>query len=129
MYRYSSLSAILFATILSSTNGIASDLSMFGKVVFDRKCSGCHEVGPGATNGIGPSLNDLFGRKAGTAPNFKFYSNANLKADFIWADVSFKKFIRDPKSMIAATKQLFNGLKDQKEIDGVAEYLKEFSRP
>lgn len=105
----------------------AQNMSDAGKIVFERKCSGCHEIGPDAVNGVGPSLNNLFGRKAGTAPGFKYYSESNASAKFIWTEENFKKFIENPKSMIAATKQLFNGLKDKNDIEALTEYLKKYS--
>ena len=36
-----------------------------GKKVFN-KCAPCHSIGPGAKNKVGPELNGILGRKAGT---------------------------------------------------------------
>ena len=41
-------------------------------------CLACHTIGPGAQNKIGPELNGLDDRKAGTVPSFD-YSDANMK--------------------------------------------------
>src|SRR3954467_2683921 len=46
-----------------------------GKTVF-MKCMICHKVGPGAMNGVGPQLNGVVGRKAGTVADY-MYSDAN----------------------------------------------------
>ena len=40
-----------------------------GKDVF-KVCRACHQVGPGARNGIGPTLNGIVGSKAGTVAGF-----------------------------------------------------------
>ena len=45
------------------------------KSVFN-KCRACHQIGPGAKNMVGPVLNGLIGRKAGTIEGFN-YSEAN----------------------------------------------------
>jgi len=37
-----------------------------GKNVFGQQCSAGHELGPGAKNNVGPDLNGVIGRKAGT---------------------------------------------------------------
>ena len=37
-----------------------------------KKCKTCHAVGPEAKNKVGPQQNNLFGRVAGTAENYKY---------------------------------------------------------
>ncbi len=49
-----------------------------GATVF-KKCATCH-VADTDTNKVGPSLNKLFGRKAGTHPNFAY--SAGMKAAY-----------------------------------------------
>ena len=50
-----------------------------GEKVF-KKCSACHAVGDKAKHKIGPHLNGLFGRIAGTAEGFRKYSKDMQKA-------------------------------------------------
>ena len=38
-----------------------------------KKCLVCHAIGPGAKNKIGPELNGLDGRKAGTVPDYSVH--------------------------------------------------------
>ena len=40
-------------------------------------CRACHQIGPGAKNAVGPDLNGVVGRKAGTEPGFDY--SAGLK--------------------------------------------------
>jgi hypothetical protein len=47
-----------------------------GEQVFRRLCSPCHEIGPDAKIKLGPPLNAIDGRKAGTFEDFN-YSPAN----------------------------------------------------
>ena len=35
-------------------------------------CRACHQIGPGAKIGVGPVLNGIVGRKAGTYPGYKY---------------------------------------------------------
>ena len=59
-----------------------------GSNVF-KQCQPCHAIGPGAQNKIGPELNGLDGRKAGTVANFN-YSEANKNSGVVWNEQTFK---------------------------------------
>jgi len=59
------------------------------------KCLPCHAVGPGAENKVGPELNGLDGRPAGTAVSFN-YSDANKNSGIVWNEATFKDYIRNP---------------------------------
>jgi cytochrome c len=95
-----------------------------GKVAFN-KCRACHQVGEGAKNLVGPVLNGLFGRKAGTIEGFN-YSDANKKSGIVWDEETFREYIKDPRAKIPGTKMVFAGLKDPKEIEDLLAYLKQF---
>ncbi len=89
------------------------------------KCRACHQVGETAKNGIGPQLNGLFGRKAGTVPGYG-YSAANKDSDLVWQPPVFAEYIRDPKAKMPGTKMVFAGLKSDKEIADLTAYLQQF---
>src|SRR5215207_7446503 len=75
-------SALIAATLaLSSIAAQAQDLAA-GEQSF-KKCLPCHSVGEGAANKVGPQLNALDGRKAGTAPGYS-YSDANKNSGLVW---------------------------------------------
>ena len=82
------------ALIAASTGtGLAQDVEK-GQNAF-KKCLPCHSIGPGAKNKIGPELNGLDGRKAGTVPDFN-YSDANKNSGIVWNEANFKEYIKDP---------------------------------
>ena len=81
--------------------------------------------GEGAKNAVGPVLNGLFGRKAGSIEGFS-YSPANKNSGITWDEATFREYIRDPKAKIPGTKMIFPGLKDPKQIDDIVAYLKQF---
>ena len=68
MLNKSILTAVLIAAV--SVPAMAQDAQK-GKTVFN-VCLACHTIGPGAQNKIGPELNGLDGRKAGTVSNFDY---------------------------------------------------------
>jgi len=89
------------------------------------KCLPCHAVGPGAENKVGPELNGLDGRHAGTGANFN-YSDANKNSGLVWNEATFKDYIRSPQAKIPGTKMTFAGITNPQEIEDLWAYLKQF---
>jgi len=103
---------------------VAQDLEN-GKAVWN-KCRACHQVGEGAKNLVGPVLNGLFGRKAGTIEGFN-YSDANKSSGITWDEATFREYIKNPKAKIPNTKMVFVGLSDEKDIEDLLTFLKQFA--
>ena len=93
-----------------------------GKMVF-HKCQACHQAGPGAKNAVGPVLNGIVGRKAGTFADFT-YSDALKNSGVTWDEASIDKWLQGPSKMIPGTKMIFAGVKDDTDRANVIEYLK-----
>ena len=100
-----------------------------GEKVF-RKCAACHSVGEGAHSRVGPLLNDLFGRTAGTVDGFK-YSAAMVAAGdngIVWDEQTLTQFLVKPRDYVKGSKMAFAGLKKSADIANVIEYLKTFDK-
>lgn len=95
-----------------------------GEAVF-KKCSPCHAVGRGARNKVGPMLNGLPGRTAGTVPGYS-YSKANRESGIFWSEATFKEYIRDPRAAIKGTKMVFAGIKNEEDIANLWAFLSQF---
>lgn len=116
------VSALAFCACTLSA-GADSRLSP-GQIVFIKECAKCHQVGPNAQNRIGPVLNSIFGRQAGTVEGFRNYSEAMRRSGVVWTPEHFREFVKDPKTMIAGTTQIYSGLKDEEAITQLTEFLK-----
>lgn len=100
-----------------------------GEKVF-KKCSACHQVGDGATNRVGPVLNGVMGRAAGSAEGFK-YSDAlqTMAADgLVWTDETLQEFLANPRGFMKGTKMSFAGLKKDEDLAAISAYLSSFSQ-
>ena len=64
-----------------------------GNKQFRESCIGCHSV---ACNRLGPKLEGLFGRKAGSVADFKGYSAELQASGIVWTDETLDTFLRDP---------------------------------
>ncbi|MEZ5810354.1 MAG: c-type cytochrome [Rhizobiaceae bacterium] len=128
MSRFRSL-AWLAAVALSwpVSSASAQDVDAGAKVF--KKCKVCHAVGDGATNRVGPFLNDVFGRTAGTVEGYR-YSRAMIAAGvdgLVWNDETIGALVTKPRDFLKGTKMTFAGLtKEEDRVDLIA-YLKTFS--
>jgi cytochrome c len=124
--------AIAFFAVVSVatfiTNQSQAQDAAAGEKVFT-KCKVCH-IADKDQNKIGPSLNGVIGRTAGTHPGFS-YSQAMVaagKSGVKWDEATLTTYLRDPKATVKGTKMAFPGLKKDEDIASVIAYLKQFSK-
>lgn len=99
-----------------------------GEKIF-QKCHICHDVGPTAKIKVGPILNDVIGRKAGTLAGFQ-YSPAMKEAGekgLAWSEESIDKYLTNPREFVPKNKMAFVGLPKPEDRADVIAYLKTFS--
>lgn len=115
--------------IVCSTPGLAAEgNAKDGEEVF-KKCRACHEIGPDAKNKLGPLLNGILGRKAGSIDGFQ-YSPANKKAGdegWVWTVENLLKYLLNPREAMPGNRMAFAGLADDQDRLDVVAYLKTFS--
>jgi cytochrome c len=105
----------------------APELVAAGEAAF-RQCSTCHQVGEDAENRVGPHLNGVIGRTAGTVEGFR-YSNAMADAGeegLVWTAETLDAFLSDPRNYIKGTKMSFRGYRDESDVAAVTAYLRTF---
>jgi len=127
---FCALAAIAASTLFASGKPTAAqgDLVAAGEKVF-MKCERCHPVGPTTKfKKSGPSLNDLFGRKPGSLPDYKKYSDALVAfgQDKVWDEATLTTFLHDPQGVVKGTHMSFFGLQTDEEIKAVLAYLATF---
>ncbi len=110
--------------MLSALPALAGDPKA-GAQVF-KKCQACHAVGEDAKNKVGPELNGLFGRPAGSIPDYN-YSDPMKNSGIVWSQETLAEYIANPKAMVPGTAMAFVGLKRPKEIEDIIAFLDQFN--
>ncbi len=121
------LSIALLATMVASPALASGDVEA-GKKVF-KKCLACHTVDNSTKKTSGPSLDNVFGRTAGTLEGFK-YSKAMVAAGaegLVWTEETMAQWLTKPKDLVSKSKMAFAGLKKEGDIENVEAYLLTFS--
>lgn len=98
-----------------------------GQRVFNTQCRSCHTLEKGGSQALGPNLNGLFGRKAGTMEGYQ-YSDAMKNSGIVWDDTTLAEYNRDPKGKVPGTKMMFNGVKNAGQLADLVAYLKEATK-
>jgi cytochrome c len=111
--------------ILASAATAAAQDAAKGQQAFGL-CRACHQIGEDAQNMLGPELNGLDGRKAGSVPDYA-YSDANKKSGIVWKADTFKQYIKNPQAMIPGTKMTFVGIPDEQKIADLWAYVSQFN--
>jgi cytochrome c len=110
--------------LIASLGSAAAQDVAAGKSAFN-KCMACHAIGEGAKNKVGPELNGLNGRKAGTVAGYS-YSEANKNSGLTWDEATFKEYIKDPKAKVPGTKMAFAGIKREQEINDLWAFVSQY---
>ena len=123
--RISLLGAAIAIALLSAGPALANGHVAKGKKVF-AKCRACHVVDQ-AKNKVGPHLNGLFGRTAGTVEKYKYSKAIKAKGEggLVWTEETLTEYLANPRAYVKGTKMAFRGLKKPGQIKNLIAYLKE----
>lgn len=114
------LLAASIAALLMSAPVLAAEGNVErGEEIYTR-CLACHTL---AHNRVGPRHCGLFGRKAGTVPNY-VYSPAMKKYGVTWTEETLDRFIENPLKTVPGTKMGYAGVKGPQERADLIAYLK-----
>lgn len=120
--------AFLIAVGLAVAPGIRAEEAARGAKLY-RLCSSCHAIGSDARNRVGPHLNGVFGRQAGSIEGFR-YSDGLRRAGvngLNWDYESLDAYIENPKALVSRTRMNFPGMPNETERAELLAYLRQFS--
>jgi len=91
-------------------------------------CAACHSLHPDR-NMTGPSLANLWNKKAGSVASFTRYSPALKKSNIVWNDDTLDAWIKDPQHVVPGNEMTFAGIKDFQPRKDLLAFLKEATKP
>jgi cytochrome c2 len=97
-----------------------------GRQVFVQ-CTACHKIDASGVSGVGPNLNRVVGRRAGTLPGYR-YSPAMTGANRVWDDRTLDAYLTAPAQAIPGNRMPFAGLRDPAARRNVIAYIRSASR-
>jgi len=122
----SSLLAFAFFLTLEAQTLAADGNQTRGQRVFGA-CAACHSLQTDR-NMTGPSLADLWNRKAGSVTSFTRYSPALRSADIVWTDKTLDEWIKDPQYVVPGNEMTFAGIKEVQQRADLLAFLKEATK-
>jgi cytochrome c2 len=117
--------AALVMTLLPVAMARADGDPVRGEARF-QECAACHKLEAGA-NEIGPSLRDIFTRKAGELADFRF-SPAMKRSGIEWTPETLDKYIADPQAMVPANRMPYAGMASASDRADLIAYLLKASK-
>ncbi|TMV09729.1 c-type cytochrome [Ruegeria sediminis] len=117
------------AKAVEASAALDAELVSAGEKVF-KKCKACHQVGDGAKNKTGPTLNGIVGASAGQVDGFKYSKVMQAAASdgLVWSEDELAAFLAKPKDYMNGTKMSFAGLKKDEDVHAVIAYLMSFQQ-
>ena len=109
---------------ISSPTLAADDKSSAGERLFSR-CKSCHEIGEDARHKIGPHLDGIIGRVAGSMDGFK-YSIAMREAGesgLVWDRDTLSSYLEKPSDFVSGNRMSFRGMADEGDRAVLIEWL------
>lgn len=112
-------SAVLMFCAITPMVTHAADDDAAGKQAF-AQCTACHSTD--GTNGVGPTLKGVVGRKSASVPGFA-YSGAMKRANLQWTPESLDKYITNPQAAVPGNAMPYAGMNDANQRKALIAYL------
>lgn len=118
---------LLFATLFAATSQAQAEASLErGQMLFQTKCSICHNSDAAAGHAVGPNLHGVVGRKIGSAEGFA-YSAAMSGSAGNWSAERLDTFLTSPATDLPGTAMPFSGLKKAEDRQALILFLQSLS--
>lgn len=87
------------------------------------KCRACHTLEPDGRNIVGPRLHGIFGRRAGSQPDYR-YSEAMKTSGLVWTEQTLDAYLAATQDFLPGTK-MYGGLAIPQDRADLIAWLKQ----
>ena len=114
--RNSIIAYLFTALALAATSALADGSASAGREVF-KECRSCHSVQEGKYDTFGPTLYQVGGREAGSAPEYN-YSPVLKNSDIVWTVVTLDRWLADPQAFLPGSEMeyILESAKDRADV-------------
>lgn len=116
-----SRSLLAMALLLAATDHSVAADAAHGQELYESRCGGCHSLD---ANRVGPAHRGVYGRKAGSAPNFS-YSTAVKNSTVVWEENTLDAWLTNPQALIPGQRMNFRVAAAEDRADIIAYLRKE----
>jgi cytochrome c len=116
------LLAASLALVAWAGSADAQDNPQRGAMVYG-VCAACHSLKPGV-HLTGPSLANLWGKKAGSVEAFVRYSKALKATNITWDENTLNSWLANPNAMVPGNYMTFRGIQDNKQRGDLIAFLR-----
>src|SRR5262245_60549524 len=110
---------LAIALVIAAAVPAAAADAGHGKELYESRCGGCHSLD---ANRVGPAHRGVYGRTAGTAPNFN-YSTAVRDSGVVWEEQTLDVWLTNPQALIPGQRMNFRVATAEDRADIIA-YLR-----
>lgn len=112
-----------------STAGAPLGNVVRGAEVWEQECAVCHLMGEAAVHDIGPHLNRVFDRRAGSLPDFDYSDSiVRMGRDGLrWTFTTLDAYIENPYSLVSGTRMGYPGLDSAADRADLIAFLRQYS--
>jgi cytochrome c len=117
--------ATVLAALLAPPSPLLAANPDRGRTLYEQ-CAACHTLADEA-KATGPSLKNIFGRKAGLRDDFR-YSVAMQRSVVVWTAATLDQYIADPQAFMRGNRMAFAGIADKLEREDLIAYLEQATK-
>ena len=118
---------VLVLLVMSGAASPAHATEDEGAILFGQ-CKACHDIGPGARHKVGPHLDGLIGRTAGSAPDFTYSAamRAAGEGGLTWNGETLERYLAKPRDFIPGNRMSFRGMAKAEDRAALIRWLASF---
>lgn len=113
------VAALLLTTAARDSSAWAGDAAR-GEELYNSRCFACHSLD---ANRVGPMHRGVFGRKAGSVPDYE-YSKALKNSGVVWYRDTLDRWLTNPSSFVPGSKMGFRVSEPEDRAD-IISFLEE----